>query len=335
MKYKHLGRAGIKVSELCLGTMTFARETDEATSKKILSSFLDRGGNFIDTADVYGATPGASEKIVGRLLREKREKIVLSTKAYFSTGSGPNDTGLSRIHVTQALESSLRRLQTDYIDIYCVHCWDGATSLDETLSTLDMFVEQGKVRYIGASNFAAWQLMKALGISRQHNREEFVCFQIQYNLLTRGVEREIVPLCREENLGITTWAPLAGGFLSGKYQRGSFPEKGRLARMKKENTDSWQNRATDRSFAILEIVQKIAKERGKSCAQIALAWVRSQPGITTPIIGAKTLEQFEDNLDSLAVELTPEELEVLNDVSQPEDEYPYSFIRKLSRKKPG
>lgn len=334
MEYKQLGSTGIKVSEICLGTMTFGRETDKKTSQEMISQFLDKGGNFIDTADVYGARPGKSEEIVGEALKGKRKKVILATKAYFPTGRDPNDTGLSRVHLIQALENSLHRLQTDYIDLYYVHCWDGVTSLEETLSTLNTFVKQGKVRYIGASNFTAWQLMKALGISRHYSWEEFICFQIQYNLLTRGVEREIIPLCREEKLAVVAWSPLAGGFLSGKYHRNSLPTEGRLARMRKEDTDSWQNRATEKNFRILEVVEKIAREKGKSCAQIALAWIRYQPGIIAPLIGARTLEQFEDNLGSLEVELTADELRALNEVSRPEDEYPYSFIRRLSRNYP-
>jgi aryl-alcohol dehydrogenase-like predicted oxidoreductase len=334
MKYKQLGNTGIEVSQLCLGTMTFGRETDKKTSQEITSQFLDKGGNLIDTADVYGTPPGNSEKVLGDILKGKRGKVILATKAYFPMGEGPRESGLSRAHLMQALESSLRRLQTDYVDLYYVHCWDGVTPLEETLSTLDTLVKQGKVRYIGASNFAAWQLMKALGISRYYGWEEFVCFQIQYNLLIRGVERELIPLCREEKLGIAVWAPLAGGFLSGKYHRGSLPREGRLARTKEGDTDSWQNRATEKSFAILDVVKKIAQERGKSSAQIALAWIGCQPGITTPIMGAKTLKQFENNLASLEVKLTPEELEALDEVSQVEDEYPYSFIRKLSRNYP-
>ncbi|MCD6231015.1 aldo/keto reductase [Candidatus Aerophobetes bacterium] len=334
MEYKQLGSTGIKVSEICLGTMTFGRETDKKTSQEMISQFLDKGGNFIDTADVYGARPGNSEEIVGEALKGKRKKVILATKAYFPTGRDPNDTGLSRVHLIQALENSLHRLQTDYIDLYYVHCWDGVTSLEETLSTLNTFVKQGKVRYIGASNFTAWQLMKALGISRHYSWEEFICFQIQYNLLTRGVEREIIPLCREEKLAVVAWSPLAGGFLSGKYHRNSLPTEGRLARMRKEDTDSWQNRATEKNFRILEVVEKIAREKGKSCAQIALAWIRYQPGIIAPLIGARTLEQFEDNLGSLEVELTADELRALNEVSRPEDEYPYSFIRRLSRNYP-
>lgn len=334
MKYEQLGNTGIKVSELCLGTMTFGRETDRKTSQEMMFRFLDRGGIFVDTADVYGATPGDSEKIIGQTLKKERGKLILATKAYFPLGCGPNEGGLSRVHLFRALENSLRHLQTDYIDLYYVHCWDGITTLEETLSTLDMFVKQGKVRYVGASNFAAWQVMKALGISRQHNWQKFVCLQIQYNLLTRGVEREIIPLCREEKLGIVTWAPLAGGFLTGKYHRGHLPIKGRLAQKKKESIDSWENRAGERNFRILGRVETIAQQRGMSCAQIALAWVRCQPGVTASIIGARTMKQFEDNLGSLKIRLTPEELKALDEVSRPQDEYPYSFLRRQSRNYP-
>lgn len=334
MDYRQLGDTGIKVFGACLGTMTFGRETDGKTSQEMISRFLDRGGNFIDTADAYGAPPGTSEEIVGEALKEKRKKVILATKAYFPMGHGPNDGGLSRVHLFRALENSLRRLRTDYIDLYYVHWWDGMTSLKETLSTLDIFVKQGKVRYIGVSNFTAWQVMKALGISKYHDWEKFVCFQIQYNLITREVEREIIPLCREEKLGITVWGPLAAGFLSGKYHRESKPVKGRLARIKKENDESWENRATERNFVILDTVEKIARERGKSCAQIALAWVRCQPGITAPIMGARTLEQFEDNLGSLEIKLTPEEHKSLDEVGRPENEYPYSYIRRVSRNYP-
>lgn len=333
MEYKYLGNTGIKVSELCLGTMTFARETDEATCKEILSCFLDRGGNFIDTADIYGITPGVSEKIVGRLLKEKRNKVILATKVGFSTGSDPNAEGLSRTHIMQAIEASLRRLQTDYIDLYYVHCWDGRTSLEETLCTLNDLVRMGKVRYTGASNFTAWQLMKALGISERYQWQKFACFQPQYSLIVRGIERELLPLCQEEELGVVAWSPLAGGFLSGKYRSDeSLPENGRIAHVKKGDTDSWERRATERNFRILSVLRKIAEERRKSCAQVALSWVCLQSGITAPIIGARTIEQLKENLGYLDWNLTQEELKTLDKVSQIEEGYPYRFIRDVSRK---
>jgi len=311
--------------------MTFGRETDKNISQQIISRFLDAGGDFIDTADIYGNPRGDSEKIVGEALKGKRDNVILATKAYFPTGDGPNARGLSRIHLIQAIENSLRRLQTDYVDLFYVHCWDGLTPLEETLSTLDLLVKQGKIRYVGASNFTAWQMMKALETSRRCSWEQFICFQIQYNLLTRGVEREIIPLCREEKVGITAWAPLAGGFLSGKYRRGSVAKEGRLVQIKKENLDSWQNRATEENFCILDVIDEIARGKDKSCAQVALAWVKCQPGVTAPIIGARTLDQFEDNLDVFNMEFTSQELKSLDEASRLEDEYPYSFIRGSSR----
>jgi len=333
MEYKYLGNTGVKVSELCLGTMAFGRETDELTAKKIISYFLDKGGNFIDTADIYGATPGASEEIVGRSLKTKRSKVIIATKVGFGTGPSPNGEGLSRVHIMQAIEDSLRRLQTDYIDFYYIHCWDGKTPLEETLSTLNDIVRMGKIRYLCASNLAAWQLMKALGISERYGWRRFVCFQPQYSLIVRDIERELLPLCREEGLGVVTWSPLAGGFLSGKYHSGkSLPEDSRIGRVKREDTDSWERRATEKNFRILDVVRKIAEEQGKSSAQVALAWVHLQPGITAPIIGARTIEQLKENLSCLECKLTSEEFKALNEVSQIEEGYPYRFIRELSRK---
>ena len=333
MEYKQLGNTGVKVSELCLGTMTFGRETDEKTSRDIVSRFLDKGGNFIDSADIYGAVPGASEEVVGRALKGKRSKVILTAKVGFGTGPGPNDRGLSRVHIMQAIEASLHRLQTDYLDFYFVHCWDGVTPLEETLATLNELVKVGKVRYLGVSNFTGWQIMKALGISERRGWQRFVCFQPQYNLLVRDIERELMPLCGEERLGIVTWAPLAGGFLSGKYSsRKPLSKDGRLVRVKKEDTDSWKRRVTKRSLRILKVVEEVAKKRGKKCAQVALAWISLQPGITAPIIGARTVQQLEENMGCLGCRLTQEEIKALDEVSQIEEGYPYRFVRELSRR---
>jgi len=332
MEYRFLGNTGVQVSELCLGTMTFGRETDEATSRVIIDRFLEAGGNFVDTADVYGKTPGLSEEIVGRALKGRRDKVILATKVFFPTGSGPNQRGLSRIHIMQAVEASLRRLQTDYIDLYYVHCWDKRTPLEETLATLDDLVKSGKVRYLGVSNFTAWQLMKALSISERWGWSKFVCLQPQYSLVVRDIEREILPLCREEGLGVAVWGPLGGGFLSGKYRRGEKPPEGtRIAGAKEDWEEAWSRRATEKNFRILDVVGEIASSRGKSYAQVALAWVRAQPGITSPIIGARTLEQLEDNLGSAGWELTSEELEALDRVSRLEEGYPYRFIGHYGR----
>jgi len=333
MKYRYLGNTELKISELCLGTMTFGRETDEKTSRAMVDRFLERGGNLIDTANVYGATPGASEEIVGQILKNRREKVILATKLNFPTGPGPNDRGLSRVYIMQAIEASLKRLQTDYIDIYYQHCWNSKTPLKESLFTLDNLVKSGKVRYLGASNFTAWQLMKALGISDHYNWQRFVCLQPQYSLVERSIEREHLPLCREEGLGVITWSPLGGGFLSGKYRREkTLPSDSRIARVQKKegyrekSEDAQERRATERNFCILDAVGKIAKARGKSYAQVSLAWILSKPGITAPMIGARTIEQLEDNLASLDWDLTEEEINVLDKASQIEEGYPYRFI---------
>ncbi len=332
MEYGWLGKSGLQVSELCLGTMTFGEETDEVTARTMIDLFLEVGGNFVDTADVYGKTSGLSEEIVGRALRGRRNKVILATKVFFPTGSRPNERGLSRIHIMQAVEASLRRLQTDYIDLYYVHCWDGKTALEETLLTLNNLLKSGKVRYLGVSNFTAWQLMKALSISEKRGWSKFICLQPQYSLVVRDIEREILPLCREEGLGVVVWGPLGGGFLSGKYRRGEKPpEESRIARAEETWEEAWSRRATEKNFRILDVVGKTASSRDKSYAQVALAWVRSQPGITSPIIGARTPEQLKDNLGSVGWGLTSEELEALDKVSRLEEGYPYRFIRQSGR----
>jgi aryl-alcohol dehydrogenase-like predicted oxidoreductase len=229
MEYKRLGATGLKVSELCLGCMTFGREADEATASKILDKFIDAGGNFLDTANVYAA--GASEEILGRILRERRSSLVVATKVRFNANIfigkpvGPNEIGLSRGHIMAEVERSLKRLQTDYIDLYQVHSWDFETPIEETMRALDDLVRQGKVRYLGCSNFTAWQLMKSLWVSDKHGLARFDCLQPQYSLISREVEREILPLCRSEGVGVIPWSPLGGGFLTGKYRAGQKPRE--------------------------------------------------------------------------------------------------------------
>ncbi|MGH3148438.1 MAG: aldo/keto reductase, partial [Rubrobacter sp.] len=235
MEYRRLGDTRLMVSELCLGCMTFGREADEEDSRGLVGRFLEAGGNFIDTADVY--SEGVSEKITGRAIEGVRDEVVLATKVRFPMGSGPNDVGLSRKHVVQGCEDSLRRLGTDYIDLYQVHCWDEATPLEETLSALTDLVRGGKVRYIGVSNFTGWQIMRSLEISERYGFERFVCLQPQYSLVERNIEREVLPVCVEEGLGVIPWSPLGGGFLSGKYRRDEEPPEGsRIA-----GAEEWQD----------------------------------------------------------------------------------------------
>ena len=295
MVYRRLGDTGLMVSELCLGCMTFGREASEEDSKRLVDRFLEAGGNFIDTADVY--SKGVSEEITGRAIKGARDDVVLATKVYFPMGEGPNDTGLSRKHVTQGCEDSLRRLGTDYIDLYQVHCWDSATPLKETLSALTDLVRSGKVRYIGVSNFTGWQLVKSLCLSEANGLERFVCLQPQYSLVERNIEREILPICLEEGLGVIPWSPLGGGFLSGKYRREEeLPEGSRISEAVASMEEHWDRRATDRNWRALDVVGRISEETGKSYAQISLNWLLRQDGVTAPIIGARTLEQLEDNL---------------------------------------
>jgi len=329
MRYKPLGRSGLMVSELCLGTMIFGEEgprgTDETTAIHMIHRFLDAGGNFIDTADVYAG--GRSEEIVGKALKGKRDRVVLATKVRFRTGEDPNDIGLSRRHVIAGCEASLRRLDTDYVDLLYAHMWDPITPIEETLRAFDDLVAAGKVRYIGVSNFKAWEVMKSLAVSDTHGWTRFIAAQYQYSLVVRDIEREFVSLFEAEGLGLVPWGPLGGGFLSGKYRRGEHPTEGRIAVTPDHAEEAWQRRATERNWAILDAVGEIAEARGKTYPQVALAWLRAQPTVVAPIIGARTPEQLEDNLGAVSWELTAEELERLDAASAIEEGYPYRMIR--------
>ncbi|HIC89161.1 MAG TPA: aldo/keto reductase [Anaerolineae bacterium] len=328
MNHRYLGKTGLKVSELCLGTLTFGREANEALSHRLLDRFVEAGGNFIDTADVY--SQGVSEEIIGRWLKGKpRDSFVIATKVRFPMGEAPNDVGLSRKHILAGVEASLRRLDTDYIDLYQVHCWDSATPLEETLSTLDDLVRSGKVRYIGASNFSGWQLQKAIDISRQMGWEQFICLQPLYNLLDRSTEWELLPVCMNEGLGVIPWSPLRGGWLSGKYRRGmTAPPQGTRIKTAEEQgwSEAWSKYNNERTWSILDTLFAVAEEVGKTPAQVALNWLLQRPGVTAPIIGARNLEQLEDNLSASGWSLSEEQMNRLNQVSEPSLPYPYDFI---------
>ena len=330
MEYRRLGDTGLMVSELCLGCMTFGREADEEASRGLVARFLEAGGNFVDTADVY--TKGVSEEITGRAIKGVRDDVVLATKVRFPMGDGPNDVGLSRKHVIGGCEDSLRRLGTDHIDLYQVHCWDGATPLEETLSALSDLVRAGKVRYVGVSNFTAWQLMKSVALSDALGFERFVCLQPQYSLVERNIEREVLPVCEEEGLGVIPWSPLGGGFLSGKYRRGEEPPQGsRISEAVESMEEYWDRRATERNWRVLDVVGRISEETGKSYAQISLNWLLRQPAVTAPIIGARTLDQLEDNLGASGWELDEAQVSDLSEAGALEDVYPYRFIRNAQR----
>lgn len=327
MQIRKLGRTGLKVSHLCLGTMTFGNAQwgcDEATSHKIVDAFLDAGGNFLDTADVYA--DGVSEEITGRALRGRRHQVVLATKVAGPVGPGPNDVGLSRRHILDAVDASLRRLGTDFIDLYQVHGYDPTTPLDETLRALDDLVRAGKVRYIGCSNYSAWQLMKALGISRELGTARFDCLQPQYSLVCRSIEREHLPLCREEGVGVIPWSPLGGGLLTGKIRRDAGPPPDSRAAVDEMNRERFRS---ERNLAIAECVAEVARELGRTPSQVALAWVAQQPGVTAPIFGARTLEQLHDNLGAADLVLEPAVLDRLDRVSALPLEYPYDFHQRI------
>jgi aryl-alcohol dehydrogenase-like predicted oxidoreductase len=323
MEMRTLGRTGTQVSELCLGAMTFGREADEATSKALVDRFLDAGGNFVDTANVYSL--GVSEEITGRALAGRRDDVVLATKVRFRMGDGPNDVGLSRRHIRMQVEASLRRLGTDWIDLYQVHCWDANTPLEETISTLDDLVREGKVRYVGASNYTAWQLAKSLGIAALHGWEPFVSLQPEYSLITRDIERELLPLCRDAGLAVLPWSPLAGGILSGKYREGEELPPGTRGG-DTEEAITFTYRLDERAWRIIEAVRTVAEEIGKTPAQVALNYVVNRPGVTAPIIGVRNLEQLDANLGAIGWRLEDAQLKSLLWASAFPRGYPYDFI---------
>jgi aryl-alcohol dehydrogenase-like predicted oxidoreductase len=328
MKYKPLGGSGLMVSKLCLGTMIFGEEgqrgTDEATATRMIHRFLDAGGNHVDTANVYAG--GRSEEILGRAIQGKRDQVVLATKVRFPMGEGPNDLGLSRYHIIRSVEDSLRRTQTDHIDLLYMHCWDPITPLEESLRAFDDLVNQGKVRYIGVSNFKAWQLMKALALSDVNGWARFVAAQYQYSLVVRDIEREFTDLCLAEGVGMVPWGPLGGGFLTGKYQRDERPQEGRIAAMESETEEAWERRATERNWRIIDVLDDIVTSYEATHSQVALAWLLVQPAVDSVIIGARTMNQLEDNLKAIELQLPPEEISRLDEVSALEESYPYRFI---------
>lgn len=327
MRIRKLGRTGLKVSNLCLGAMTFGNQQwgcDEATSKAIVDRFVESGGNFIDTADIYAN--GVSEQITGRLIRDKRQGLVLATKVAGPMGGGPNDLGLSRKHVLDAVDASLRRLGTDYIDLYQVHAYDPTTPLDETLRALDDCVRAGKVRYTGCSNYSAWQLMKANALARELGTARYDCLQPQYSLVCRFIEREHLPLCIEEGIGVIPWSPLGGGLLTGKMGKGRAAPEGSRASVDSMNRERF---SSERNLEIADVVAEVAGALGATASQVALAWVLRQEGVTSPIFGARSLSQLEDNLGAADLALDEESVERLERVSQLELVYPYDFHARV------
>jgi aryl-alcohol dehydrogenase-like predicted oxidoreductase len=317
MKIRRMGRTGLKVTEICLGTMTFGHQCDERTSFAIMDRAAEGGVLFFDTADVYPVPPspetaGRSEEIIGAWLQGKRDRFVLATKCRMRVGHGMNDEGLSRKHILQAAEDSLRRLRTDYIDLYQPHSPDPDTPLEETLAALDTLVQQGKVRYVGCSNYPAWQVALSLGLAERQSCARFDCVQPRYNLLYREIEAELLPLCRDQGLGVIAYNPLAGGFLSGKYKTQDAPPPGTRFTLGKTG-DLYRQRYWQQSqFEAVEHLRRFLEPRRKSMVQVAIAWVLAQAGITSAIVGASRPEQLNDSLAATDLTLTHEEMEACN-----------------------
>jgi aryl-alcohol dehydrogenase-like predicted oxidoreductase len=357
MDYRFLGRTGLRVSAICFGCMTFEpgyTNIDEGLAFKLLDSYVEAGGNYFDMADNY---PGV-EEIFGHWLKSRgnRKNYIIATKVRFPVGNGPNDVGLTRKHIIDSLENSLKKIGTDYVDLLQAHCWDQITPIEETLRVFNDLVAMGKVRYVGASNFSGWQMAKSLSVSNMHDWVSFSSLQIQYNLLTRSPEWEIIPACEDYGVSITSWSPLAAGWLTGKYQRDQLPPSdSRMAKIAK-NKEEWdkilkvgvssqiphptqieseeefqklcREQETERRWRVIDAVGDIAKARGKSYAQVALAWLLAQPSVCAPIIGVSNLAQLADNLGALGWKLEENEIEWLNRVSNPGLPYPFDFFKK-------
>lgn len=334
MKYNRLGNTGLRVSELCLGTMTFGGrgmwtaigELQQQEVNELVQTAVDAGVNFIDTANVY--SEGLSEVMTGQAIRDlglKRDDLVVATKVLGPMGEGPNDCGLSRKHILAQADASLKRLQTDYIDLYQIHGFDSFTPFEETLEALDSLVKSGKVRYIGCSNLAAWQIMKYHGISALKNLSRFVSLQAYYTIAGRDLERDVVPMLLDQQMGLLVWSPLAGGLLSGKYSRKANTEEGRRVNFDFPPVNK------ERAFDVIEVMEKIAANKGVSVAQIALGWLLHQKAVSSVIIGAKKQSQLVDNLQAVELRFSDEELKQLNEVSQLPPEYPGWMLERQSR----
>jgi aryl-alcohol dehydrogenase-like predicted oxidoreductase len=333
MEYRFLGNTGLKVSELIFGTQTFGWGADEKTAFAMADLFMGQGGNFFDTANIYNQ--GVSESILGKWLKQSgiRDSLIIASKVFFPTGEGPNDMGLTRKHIHRSIDESLRRLNTDYLDLYQMHCYDMSTPLEETLMALDDLVHMGKVRYLGASNFTPSHLQKALMLGRMNGWYTFVSLQAEHSLTVRSTEWELLPLCREEGLGFLAWSPLAGGWLSGKYRKDKAPPRNSRVGRKDRWDDQPEQRESELTWRVIEALIAIGKERHKTPAQVALNWLLQQPGMTAPILGARTMDQLKDNMGAAGWSLGPEEMDRLERESSIPLPYPYRFVERYTRQR--
>jgi aryl-alcohol dehydrogenase-like predicted oxidoreductase len=341
MEYRQLGKSGLKVPELCFGAGTFGAtteffkawsETSQEEADRIVGICMDAGLNFFDTADVY--SDGDSEKALGKVLKGyKREDVLISTKATFRLGTGPNDTGSSRYHLIESVERSLKRLKTDYIDVYHMHAFDATTPVEETVNTLDRFVREGKVRYIACSNFSGWHLMKSLSVSERYGWARYVGHQVYYSLVGRDYEWELMPLALDQGVGALVWSPLGWGRLTGKIRRGHpMPKESRLH--SKVVVESGPQPDEEYLYKVVDALDEVAKETGKSIPQIALNWLLGRPSVSTLVIGARNEEQLKANLGAVGWKLTPEQVAKLETVSETKLAYPYWHQRQFGERNP-
>lgn len=335
MRRVFLGRSGVAVSELAMGTQTFGWGADEKAAHAMADRFVEAGGFFFDSSSTYNN--GASECMLGSWSksRKNRSRVVLTTKVFFPTGDGPNDAGLSRAHILRSVEESLRRLQTDYIDLYQAHCYDMSTPLEETLRVFEDLVRSGKVRYVGVSNFTASQLVRALMLQRMRGWSSLVSLQAEYSLMVRSTEWELLPVCREDGLALLAWSPLAGGWLSGKYRKGQAPDRESRVGRGERWDDQPPQRETEQSWKIIDCLREVAKTRGRTPSQVALNFLLRQSDLVVPIFGARTPEQLEENLGSVGWELSREEMDLLDSASAVPLPYPWRFIERYTRKRGG
>lgn len=330
MQYKKLGNSGLIVSELCMGAMTFGRETPKEESFRMLDMYVESGGNFIDTANVY--SKGVSEEILGEWLKkQKRDEFVIATKVRFPMGDKPNQSGLGRKHITESLEASLKRMNTDYTDVFYAHAWDDNTPLEETMETFSDLVKQGKIRHAAVSNYGARHVQKAVDFSTFKGYTPYIALQAKYNLVIREPEWELLPVCEENGLGFVVWGPLFGGWLSGRYQRGmTEPPEGRIKEAEKQDWfEKWSRYNVETTWKIIDKLMEISARRGKSPAQVALNWLLNKKHVTSLILGASKLSHLEDNLGCIGWSLNLEDMTVLDEVSEIEKPYPYDFLEMV------